>query len=228
MTSRILLLVYVIVGLVNVAAVLTGASTTATLTKALLMPLLLAWLLTVTRGRLTLPLRLLAVGLVFAWFGDLLLEGSGDAYFMAGIAAFMAMQICYLLAFTRVPGPGLVRAWKIALVPYLVLWLLLNFLVGPGVGSLRIPVMIYSVVLIAMAVAALDLVIRVPQDKGWRVAIGAGLFVVSDALIALTTFGPLSSSNAMSGLIMATYIAAQALIVTAFADCSVPRHPAGV
>jgi uncharacterized membrane protein YhhN len=228
MTSRILLLVYVIVGLVNVAAVLTGASTTATLTKALLMPLLLAWLLTATRGRLTLPLRLLAVGLVFAWFGDLLLEGSGDAYFMAGIAAFMAMQICYLVAFTRIPGPGLVRAWKIALVPYLVLWLLLNFLVGPGVGSLRIPVMIYSVVLIAMAVAALDLVIRVPQDKGWRVAIGAGLFVVSDALIALTTFGPLSSSNAMSGLIMATYIAAQALIVTAFADCSVPRHPAGV
>ena len=36
--------------------------------------------------------------------------------------------------------------------------------------------------------AGLDLVIRVPQRLGWRVAIGAGLFVASDALIALTAF----------------------------------------
>ena len=126
-------------------------------------------------------------------------------------------QVCYIVAFTRIPGPGLVRAWRIALVPYAVIWIVLNLLVSPGVGDMRIPVLLYSVVLISMAVAALDLVIRVPQRLGWRIAAGALLFVASDAVIALTAFGPLSSSPALTGLIMATYVAAQALIVTGMA-----------
>ena len=149
--------------------------------------------------------------------GDLLLMGDGDAYFTGGIAAFLVTQVCYIVAFTRIPGPGLVRAWRIALVPYAVIWIVLNLLVSPGVGDMRIPVLLYSVVLISMAVAALDLVIRVPQRLGWRIAAGALLFVASDAVIALTAFGPLSSSPALTGLIMATYVAAQALIVTGMA-----------
>jgi uncharacterized membrane protein YhhN len=222
MTSRILLLAYAVLGAANVVLSLADAASAATITKALLMPVLLAWLLAYTSGQLTTPLRFLAVGVVFAWLGDLLLEGDGDVFFIAGIAAFLVMQVCYILAFTRVPGPGLVRAWKIALVPYVVVWLLLNILVSPGVGDLRIPVVIYSIVLVGMSVAALDLVIRVPQDRGWRVAIGAGLFVLSDALIALTAFGPLESSPGLSAVIMATYIVAQGLIVTGFTEALSP------
>lgn len=222
MTSRTVLLAYVILGAINVALLLTDASVAFTLTKALLMPVLLAWLLVYTRGQLTTPLRLLALGLLCAWAGDVLLEGDGDLFFVAGLLGFLAMQVCYILAFTRVPGPGLVRAWKLALVPFVVVWLVLNYLVSPG--SLRVPVLIYSVVLVTMAVAALDLVIRVPQDKGWRVAIGAALFVVSDGLIALTAFGPLTASTGASIAIMTTYIAAQGLITTGFTEALAP-HP---
>jgi uncharacterized membrane protein YhhN len=200
----------------DVALTLVDDSPAFTITKALLMPILLAWVLVVSRGRRSVPLILLALGLVFAWFGDLLLEGAGDLFFIAGLLSFLAMQICYIVAFTRVPGPGLVRAWKIALVPYVIAWMVLNILVSPGVGSLRIPVLAYSVVLVAMAVAALDLVIRVPERLGWRVAIGAGLFVVSDGLIALTTFGPLEASAIASAIIMSTYLAAQGMIATGF------------
>jgi len=221
MTSRTVLQAYVVLGVVNVALLLTDASLAFTITKALLMPVLLAWLLLATRGRMTTPLRLLALGLVFAWAGDVLLEGDGDLFFVAGLLAFLAMQVCYIVAFTRVPGPGLVRAWRIALVPFVVVWLALNLLVSPG--SLRVPVLIYSVVLVTMAVAALDLVIRVPQDKGWRVAIGAALFVVSDGLIALTAFGPLTSSTGTSIAIMTTYIVAQGLITTGFTEALAPR-----
>jgi len=223
MTSRTVLVAYVIVGVLNVALIPTDASVAFTVTKALLMPLLLAWLLLHTHGRLSPPLRLLALGIVFAWAGDLLLEGDGDLFFVTGLLAFLAMQVCYIIAFTRVPGPGLVRAWKIALVPYVIAWLVLNILVSSGVGALRVPVLVYSIVLVTMAVAALDLVIRVPQDKGWRVAIGAALFVVSDGLIALTAFGPLSSSSLASIAIMTTYILAQGLITTGFTEALAPR-----
>ena len=225
MITRVLLVAYGALSLANIVSEATGPDWFTTVTKACLMPLLLAWLLVMVRRGSTNPpaMRWLGVGIVFAWFGDLLLSGDGDGFFIGGIAAFLVMQICYTVAFTRVPGPGLVRAWKIALVPYAATWLLLNYLVSPGVGALRIPVILYSIVLVTMAVAALDLVIRVPQDKGWRVAIGAGLFVVSDALIALTAFGPLTESNGWSVVIMATYLMAQAMIVTGFTEALAPR-----
>lgn len=228
MLARALLIAYVIVGVANVASEAGGPPTVTTATKALLMPLLLAWLLVRMRQTCSRDGALvwLAIGLVFAWFGDLLLSGDGDAFFIGGIAAFLVMQVCYIVAFTRVPGPGLVRAWKIAALPYAVFWVVMNLLVSGGVGDLRIPVLIYSAVLVTMALAGLDLVIRVPQRLGWRVAIGAGLFVASDALIALTAFGPLSESNGTSVVIMTTYILAQAMIVTGFAECFAARRSA--
>ena len=216
MVTRILLAAYAVVGIANVVGEALGSSIVPTVTKPLLVPLLLAWLVLSARPGLATPLRWLSAGLVFAWLGDVLLMGDGDGFFIGGIAGFLGMQVCYLVAFLRVPGPGLVRAWKIALVPYAAIWVGVNALVSSGVGALRIPVLLYSAVLIAMAVAALDLVLRVPRPLGWRVAWGALLFVLSDALIAMTAFGPLSESDAVSAVIMATYVTAQAMIVTGF------------
>jgi uncharacterized membrane protein YhhN len=135
------------------------------------------------------------------------------------------MQVCYIVAFLRVPGPGLVRAWKIALIPYVLIWIGINVVISSGVGAMRIPVLVYSAVALTMAVAALDLVLRLPQALAWRVAGGALIFVVSDALIAMTAFGPLTESAGWSALVMATYVAAQGLIVTGFAHGVLERMP---
>lgn len=217
MARGMLMSAFVLVGVLNVIAEATSNANAITLTKPLLMPLLLAWLITLVGRWWPVPLRWLAVGIVFAWVGDLALMGEGDTSFMLGIAAFLVMQVCYLVAFLRVPGPGLVRAWKIALIPYVLIWVGINAVVSAGVGDMRIPVLVYSAVALAMAVAALDLVLRLPQPLAWRVAAGALLFVVSDALIAMTAFGPLVESPGWSAVIMAAYVAAQAMIVTGFA-----------
>ena len=195
----------------------------STLTKPLLMPLLFAWLLVAARGRMSAALRWLAVGLVFAWLGDILLMRDGDGSFELGLGAFLLMQICYIVAFTRIPGPGLVRAWKVSVVPYVATWVVVNLLISAGVGALRIPVLLYSAVLVLMAVVALDLVLRVPRRPGWRVAWGALIFVASDGLIAVTEFGPLSQSPLASALVMATYITAQAMIVTGLTESELER-----
>jgi len=216
---------FVLVGILNVIAEATSNADAITLTKPLLMPLLLAWLISLVGRWWPVPLRWLAVGIVFAWIGDLALMGEGDTAFHVGIGAFLVMQVCYVVAFLRVPGPGLVRAWKVALVPYLLIWVAINVVISGGVGAMRIPVLVYSAVALAMAVAALDLVLRLPQPLAWRVAAGALLFVVSDALIAMTAFGPLAESAGWAALIMATYIAAQGLIVTGFAHGVLERMP---
>lgn len=219
MRAGALLWAYAVVGVANVVAVAGRAHPVEVVSKVLLVPLLVAWVVADARCRpfaWPAPLRWLVVGLGFAWLGDVLLLGDDDTWFLAGIGAFAAMQVCYLVAFWRVPGPGLVRAWRIAVVPYAAIWVGVNVAVWPGVGSLRIPVLAYSALLVVMALAALDLVLRVPRRLGWRVAGGAALFVVSDGLIALTAFGPLSSGPGWGAVIMATYIVAQGLITTGF------------
>lgn len=219
MLPRALLWAYAVVSVAEVAATLAGSRPAVYATKPLLMLLLVAWVVADARCRSFAwpgPLRLLVVGAGFAWVGDVFLMVDGDGWFVAGIAAFAVMQACYLAAFVRVPGPGLVRAWWIAAIPYVLVWLAINVLVWPGAGSLRVPVVVYSAIAIAMALAALDLVLRVPRRLGWRVARGAGLFVASDAQIALTAFGPHSASRAWDGVIMTTYVLAQAMIVTGF------------
>lgn len=228
MNALALMVAYIVVGIVNVAGTASGNDTLANLTKPLLMLLLLGWLVEYGRasGGLDTALRWLAAGLAFAWIGDVLLMGSGDAFFLGGLAAFLVMQICYIVAFTRIPGPGLVRAWRIAVIPYLAVWVVLNVLVSSGVGALRIPVLVYSAVIVLMALAALDLVIRVPSRLGWRVALGALVFVVSDAVLAMTAFGPLESSALTSTIVMSTYLVAQAMIVTGFAGAVVSRRTA--
>jgi uncharacterized membrane protein YhhN len=216
---------YAVVGAANVVGEVTDTAVLADVTKPLLMPLLLAWVLaSASRGSgVDRVLRWLIVGIVAAWLGDLLLMGDGDLWFALGLVAFLVMQLCYLRAITAIPGPGLVRAWKIALIPYVLLWLGLNALVLPGAGDMRVPVVVYSTVIIVTALAALDLVLRVPRPLGWRVAFGALVFVVSDALIAMTAFGPLSAAPAWSGIIMATYVIAQAMIVTGLTGCARAR-----
>ena len=219
-----ILIAYAAVGAANVVGAATDATALADATKPLLMPLLLVWVLVASRGAGSdRVLRWLEAGIAAAWLGDLLLMGEGDLWFAGGLAAFLVMQLCYLRSITLIPGPGLVRAWRIAIVPYVLLWLALNALVLPGAGDMRIPVLVYSTVIIVTAVAALDLVLRVPRPLGWRVAFGALVFVLSDALIAMTAFGPLSPAPAWSAVIMATYVVAQAMIVTGLTGCSLAR-----
>lgn len=217
MLPRFLLALYVVVGALDVIGQAASLDPLVVATKPLLVPLLVAWLVaTARRQAVSGPLAWLLAGLGFAWLGDLALMAGGDLFFALGLVVFLVMQACYIVAFTRVPGPGLVRAWKVAIVPFAAFWAGMNLLVWPGAGSMRIPVLVYSAVLLAMAAAALDLVLRVPRPLGWRVFWGAALFVVSDSLIAVTAFGPLEPSAGPSAAVMSTYIAAQALIVTGF------------
>ena len=87
---------------------------------------------------------------------------------------------------------------------------LLLRLVWPGLGRLRLPVVLYSATIFLM----------VWQAWGWRwvidtpgsrlAAVGATLFMASDAVLALNRFRrPFRGAQAV---IMLTYVAAQALI----------------
>lgn len=182
------------------------------LAKPLLVPIIAAWVLVVASRPLSTPVRRLLVGLGFGWLGDVLLLPSGDGWFLAGLLAFLAMQVAYLAAFRSVPGPGLLRRRPWLALPYVVVWLAMNAWLHRGVAELFVPVLVYSAVLLAMAAVALDRSLLLPRPHGTQLAVGGALFVVSDGLIAAVAFDGIGNSGLTSVIVMATYVGAQLLI----------------
>lgn len=207
-----LLAAFVVVSVLNVVGSAAGFVLLTTMTKPFIMPLLFVWALAVLPRPITKTGVWFLVGIGFAWLGDLLLMGEGDLFFVLGIAGFFGMQICYIVAYLLVKGPHLVKRFWWATIPFIAYWAFMNFIMDPG--EMRIPILLYSIVLVGMSVVAFDLIPRLPSPLGVQVFIGSALFVVSDSFIALGAFAGLDWGNLTSFLIMATYTVAQFMIVT--------------
>ncbi|MEV4513146.1 lysoplasmalogenase [Dactylosporangium sp. NPDC049525] len=175
--------------------------------KPLLAPLLL-WYLVRKDGRSL----LIGWGLVFAFAGDVALLVPGTVPFLLGMACFLGTQICFLLAFLRrAPLLGFAAAG------YAVLWAVLNILLWPSLGPLRVPILVYSLALSAMAAAA--------AAVSRTVAAGAALFLLSDLLIGLGAADLDFPGRDL--IVMTTYIAALLLITTGSTSAVAGRDRAG-
>ncbi len=179
------------------------------ISKPLLMPLLAAWFYFITpQGQI--KAFWLIVALMFAWLGDmfLLLDEGANHYFILGLVMFLITHLVYIYLFYSTSHqfrPGFITwATGFSLVMFA---FLLNFLLWPGLGSLRVPVMIYSLVLVGMGLTAL---FRKAVGNN-AVLIGAILFIASDSLLAVNKF---YEPFALAGFwVMVTYVLGQFLIV---------------
>lgn len=203
MTLRPLLAAFFLVACVELAGVALSWHPLQWVAKPLLAPLLLWYLLRTTR------MSLIGWGLVFATAGDVALLVPGTTPFLLGMACFLGTQVCFLVAFLR-------RAplHRPAAAAYATLWAALNVLLWPSLGALRLPILVYSLALSAMAAAAFAV--------SRTVAAGAALFLLSDLLIGLG-----AAHLDLPGrdlVVMTTYIAALFLITT---GASPPRRQEG-
>lgn len=174
------------------------------LTKPTLMPLLVVQALVSEPGSGP-GGGLVAGGLGLSWLGDVALLGEGEGAFTVGLSSFFAAHLCYLAAFRRRSKGGIDRTGWVA-ASYVLAWLVLNRVLWPRTGKLRIPVSAYGTALVAMALAALDT--DVPS-----IAAGGAAFVLSDGILALDRFCDGRRWWA-DPLVMLTYSVAQALIAT--------------
>lgn len=159
------------------------------------------------------------LAIIFSCAGDTLLmfqEKDGN-FFIFGLAAFLVAHIFYILAYRQhqlsdtaneLQGLQKIRyGFPIILSGTGLVVILYNRL-----GGMKIPVLIYAIVLTGMVLAALFRFGKTSASSFALVFGGAILFMISDSLIAINKFlEPLP----MAGVwIMVTYIAAQYLIVT--------------
>ncbi|MFG1804533.1 lysoplasmalogenase family protein [Micromonospora carbonacea] len=194
------------------------------LTKPLLAPLLLLWLLRpgpggpgggwATAGAARTAGRrrfdAFALGLVFATAGDVALLLPGEPAFLVGMACFLGTQVSLVVAFTRHRRPPVA-----AVAGYLALWALANAALWGPLGPLRLPVLGYSLALSLMAAAA--------AGVSGRAAAGGALFLVSDLLIGVDAAGTTLPGHGL--LVMGTYVAALLLLTTAWSAAGAPGAP---
>jgi uncharacterized membrane protein YhhN len=128
-------------------------------------------------------------------------------YFLAGLVSFLVAHLSYTASFfTGLSSRGLV---SIAL-PLLLIALLMVFILWQGLGKLKGPVIIYVLAICAMVYQAGERWLELNTLSTLLTFIGALLFMLSDALLALNRFRQ-TFQLAQAG-ILATYYAAQWLI----------------
>lgn len=207
--------VLALLGIATLADLYLGSNDTLSrvFTKPLLMPLLmLAFIM--EAGINGTPQRLLLGALLFSWLGDvfLLFEQKNSLFFILGLSSFLTAHVIYIIYFSGIPSEKASYFRKrpvmfLAVVAYVIELL---YLLWPGLGALKLPVLVYALVIGTMLCMALWQYGRLKDNTALLFILGALLFVLSDSILALDRF---RGHHAWSGvLIMTTYVAAQLLI----------------
>jgi uncharacterized membrane protein YhhN len=149
---------------------------------------------------------LVCIGLVFSLAGDVFLMLPRDR-FIAGLASFLVAHLFYVAAFAPRP-PGL--AAPAVLVALLLYGAVLMRALWPRLGPLRVPVAVYAAALLAMAWQAAERWAVLGTTPALLAAVGAGLFVVSDSVLAWERF--VRRVRHGQAVVLGTYFAAQWLI----------------
>ncbi len=164
-------------------------------------------------------------GFIFSFFGDTFLmfvENDADKahFFLLGLGSFLITHLCYFLAFWTYPNArqnGFVVQKKWIAVLFLFYLVGNSLFLLPDVPSdLQIAVVIYSTMIVSMAVACLNLKDILENSIFQVLFVGVLLFVISDSIIGLNKFKshqiPIPYPRL---LIMTFYLASQYLIAKA-------------
>ncbi len=159
------------------------------------------------RGRM-----LLTLALLFSSLGDIFLAVRSGNYFVFGLVSFLVAHLFFITLWIRhwdtpLQTSGKQKLLVVTLLVFLavMLWWMLPI---PG---LSIPVAIYMCVLTTMVITA-----ALADFKSNWVVMGAILFLLSDSIIALSTFKDVVGGRLAGLLIWSTYYLAQYLMTFGF------------
>ncbi len=174
------------------------------MTQVLLVPWMIAFVLVSVPRKRSRSIVLTVTVLLCSWMGDTVprfLEG--DAGFLAMVGCFLIAQIFYIALLLRWAGSSVLTR-PLWLIPYAAVFLALVAFCAGGAGALLVPIIVYGLALVSMAVLSTGL--------GVVGGLGGAVFLLSDSLIALRSFTDVEIY--LGGLwIMLTYVVGQLLLV---------------
>ncbi len=201
--------IYIGVSVANVISKIIPSQELDQFTKPLLMPLLIFYVYRSSIGKTTIKTLLLSTALLFSWLGDIsLIYKSGDTFFMVGIGLFLIAQILYIVTLRKSsyqsPRPTIVQ-----MIPFVLYAGLLFYLLLPA-GDFTVPIVIYGLVIVMMAITARSREGNTSQESYKLALAGSIFFLLSDSFLAFNSF---KAEIPYAGvLVMSTYCAAQLLL----------------
>ena len=158
------------------------------------------------------------LAIIFSLGGDvaLMFDSINPIYFMVGLISFLISHVFYIVAYRQHQDDEEANALQgiqklRAAFPIVLAGTGLVVILYPSLGALKLPVIVYALVLVVMVLNALFRLGRTNSRSFFLVFLGALFFMVSDSLLAINKFmQPLAYSGL---LVMGTYITAQFLII---------------
>lgn len=160
-------------------------------------------------------------GLFFALIGDIFLmyAGQNQSYFLYGLIAFLLCHLFYTSAFYLdfKSAPELdKKGARIAILLCAIIAISFYFVLRPHLGVMKLPVMIYILVISMMMMMASFRNQRVNTNSFKLILFGAMFFLLSDSILSYNKFvRPIDHAGIW---IMATYMIAQYLITLGAAE----------
>lgn len=210
---KILLVIFLLLLLMHCFSIPVEMNQIRTITKIILVPLLILHL--IINRSFTSAGYLPMIALLFSWLGDILLLGDGTAFFLSGMTAFVMTHVSYSLGFLKIqPVTPKDRSYFLyPLIALLVVSCMVFFFLKDHLGAYMIPVFVYMLFISCMAALALHTYAnqQVKTIVSYTFIPGALLFVISDALLAINMFR--MHHPVLEVLVMLTYGLAQFFIV---------------
>ena len=213
MNFRIHTILYFATGIAFIAIETIGVAWISIAVKSLIIPLLIWLYLRFAWGHWNRFHSMIIIALIFSWIGDITLQLTQfqESFFLVGLGSFLITQLIYMVAFFITPGKNTLFFRKIyllipvALYGWGILWLL-----STGLGDMKLPVTVYTVVILSMLLAAVNREKKVNRQSFLLVLAGAILFVLSDSMIAINKFSQPFELARIA--ILSSYFTAQYLI----------------
>jgi len=213
MTKQVWLVIFFIALVADIAIMQYGADEWRIFSKPLIVFSLLAWLLNNRASSKYLPVKNhFAVALAFSIVGDVLLlfEPRSSLFFITGLVSFLIAHIFYIIAFNAIRKKQSISFSKLLLLPVLLYYVALIYILNDSLGDMKIPVMVYGLVISIMLAAALQLRNMKDRTSFSLLISGALLFIASDSMLAFNKF--YAPWNGAGIAIMLSYGMAQLLI----------------
>ena len=210
---NITLIMFLLVAVIELLSRIFGWDSIGTVqltVKPLIMPSLAAYFFFSIKQKNKLAF-IMIIALLFSWIGDVMLmfEEVKPIYFMLGLVSFLIAHLTYIFVFNKSSQDFKPKIFTYSTGFLLMLFgVLMLMLMWTGLGDLKIPVTVYTSVIMIMGISALFR----KADGASLVLIGAILFISSDSLLALNKF--YHGFEAADFWVMLTYILAQYFIVT--------------
>jgi uncharacterized membrane protein YhhN len=145
-------------------------------------------------------------GLLFSLIGDIFLVR--HEHFIQGLVSFFIAHLFYIAAFVLFTPS---RSWlAVSALPVVACLAVMLWVLWPRLGKLKVPVMLYTIIIALMGWQALNRLIEAGDIKSVFAAAGALLFMASDSILAINKFR--YSFHHAQLLLLITYFLAQWLI----------------